>query len=310
MNSCLQNQETTTNSLLIETELDVRIITEFIALCVDGWVEGGKIRGNLLSYSIEESGDLCNLSLTATLEAHLIDDAAVELLNLTLGLHSLGAKIKIEDNRFLNIEKLREALAWMARNSQEKPKPDHVIHAQSHLTLEDLLQINCYLSEQTKPIAELERDADFNRAFPLVDLYNGSYGNIRHRSGHEIFMNWIENKVPGRHRLDAPNPGAEAYKQFDCQLTGKTYRRPKATIKESGPYRKSVQNRRKLAYMLGGVPDEHKARVYAWVVDVLNTVYYYHDTKGSEPLPELFSIDFADCRMTATHDVAFRLHTN
>jgi len=306
----LQNQEATNDRLLFTSELDIRIITEFAAICVDGWVCADIICGAVLKYRIERSGALYQVSMPAEIAPKLVDDASVELLNLTLALHSLGAGISLEGKLFPNHEKLNEALAWTARTPQEKPELDHAIHVQSHLTLGDLLEINHYLVDQTKPIAELERDAGFNKTFPLVDVYNGSYGNLRHRSGHEIFMEWIDNKFPGRHKVDAPNPGAEAHKQFNCQLIGKTYRRPKATVKESGPYRKSAQNRRKLAHMLGCVPDEHKVRVYAWVVDVLNAVDYYHDTRGSEPLPELFSIEFAGCKMTATQDLAFRLDTN
>lgn len=303
----MQHQEAIKDKLLIETELDIRIITEFIALCVDGWVEAGEIRGDVLNYRLEESGNLYNLLLQAEVGSKFEDDAAQELSNLIMGLHSLGASIRWEGDLFERHEDLREAQVWMARNSQDKPKLEHPIHAQSHLTLGDLSKINQYLIEQTEPITELERNADFRSTFPLVDLYNGSYGNIRHSSGHEINIKWINNRIAGSHKVDAPNPGAEAYKHFNCQRTGETYRRPKAAVNETGPYRKSAQNRRKLAYMLGSVPEGHKARVFAWVQDVLNSVDYYHETRGSIPLPELFSIDFAGCKMTATHDLVFRL---
>lgn len=102
----MQNQEATKDRLLITSELDIGIITEFAAICVDGWVCGDMICGDVLKYRIENSGSIYQVSLPAEIEPQLVADASVELLNLTLGLNSLGARVSLEGKLFHNHEKV------------------------------------------------------------------------------------------------------------------------------------------------------------------------------------------------------------
>lgn len=287
--------------------------TEFLALCVDGWVSGKFIIGSYMQYELDESGGNCKVSIASECTKIDSDEALLELSNLCLGLSCLTVQMRTEGMIFEH-EQLVKVLKWIRCRPPFSLDPDQSLSSQlclplaSHLTLRDLGEIYHYLDLLAQaPIADIERDENFNRVFPCVDIYNGCYGNIRHRSGHEIFVRWIDNRMIGRHKIDAAILCSELLREYECERDGKIFRRARSSAPKPGPYRKSQRNRGRLAYMLGSVPESHKSRVYAWVVDVFNAVDYYHDTRGGVEIPERFSIEFGQFKMTATHDLVFNL---
>lgn len=295
------------NQIIVRGEIAKGIIKELIGLCVGGWLEGDQIQGAVLSYSVDFS-EACQLKILTKKTGPLTKEAHEELMCLVFGLFAMGIEFSAE-GAFFDHDELREALVWIERQSQDQFEVSQTIHPNSHLTLVDLGTIHDLLTDQVETIEALEGDSGFAREFPLVDIYNGCYGNMRHKSGHEVFINWQENKFAKRHKIDAANPGFESCKRYRCERDGKRYRRPQKNVSKAGPYgyRKSVENRWKVAYMLGSIPAECKSRVYAWVVQVFNSVDFYHDTRGGAELPSIFSIEFGDYRMTATHDFVFRV---
>ena len=220
-------------------------------------MSGKFIIGNHMQYELDESGGNCKVSIASDCVKIDSDEALLELTNLCLGLSCLSVQMRTEGMIFEH-EQLVKVLKWIRCRPPFSLDYDQSLSSQlylpyeSHLTLRDLGEIYQYLDLLARtPIADIERDENFNRVFPCVDIYNGCYGNIRHRSVHEIFVRWIDNRTIGRHKIDAAKLSSELLREYECERDGKTFRRARSSASKPGPYRKSQRNRGRLAYMLG-----------------------------------------------------------
>ncbi|OPZ90293.1 MAG: hypothetical protein BWY75_00797 [bacterium ADurb.Bin425] len=296
------------NLLQINQNCPAPLAVELAALCVEGWVAGNKVRGEFFNYEMAPGKEQC-LVITERPQVKQGEAAFGELCSVIIGFFAQGIEVRPSGAIFqdLSIENL---LNWLSAETPRKLNPDLAVpyHKDSHLSLGDLIEINHWLSQKEQSIADLERMPQFTATFPLVDIYAGDYSNLRHRSGHEIFMVWQDNKFAEQHKIDAPTPADELQRKYACFRAGKVYRQKAGVnLDRLGPYRKSSENRQKYAYLLGGLPESEKRRIFRWLADTANDIDYYHDSRGGQVIPEIFEIAFEDKVLTANRDLILRL---
>ncbi|MBN8658828.1 MAG: hypothetical protein J0M35_00580 [Candidatus Obscuribacter phosphatis] len=294
------------NLLQINQNCPAPLAVELAALCVSGSVAGNKVRGEFFNYEMAPGKDQC-LVITERPQLKQGEAAFGELCSVIIGFFAQGMEVRPSGAIFQD-HSIETLLNWLSTETPRKLDLAVPYHKDSHLSLGDLIEINHWLSQKEQAIADLERMPQFTATFPFVDIYAGDYSNLRHRSGHEIFMVWQDNKFAEQHKIDAPAPADELQRKYACFQAGKVYRhKPGLRLDRLGPYRKSRENRQKYAYLLGGLPESEKRRIFRWLADTANDIDYYHDSRGGQVIPEIFEIAFEDKVLTATRDLILRL---
>lgn len=299
------------NHIQIRSNVPASLVLELTALCTDGWVTDRQVNGKFLEYELAPGAELCLMITEAqrSEKDRQIDEINKldEIVSVILGFFAQGIEVQASGAMFEH-SSIKNLGSWLAAEKPPKLDLECPYHKESHLSLNDLIELHHWLSKQEQPIAALERVPQFTETFPLVDIYAGDYSNLRHKSGHEIFMVWKDNKFAERHQIDAPAPSAELKRKYHCWQAGKVYRQKAAlNLDKIGPYQKSSDNRRKYAFLLGGLPEKAKPRIFRWLVDISNDLANYHDSRGGQELPELFEIAFDNKVLTATRDLVIRL---
>lgn len=288
------------NLLHVETDVPLGAVIEYFGLCFDSWIDGNAVVCENERYTFSENGGKLSVEIKFKKSVKLSCDGAISAAQKLM---SLGAQVDAE-GAWCKVPAVKEALCSTAKKTKQAPNMDLPIHSYCRLTLSDLNQIHDLLSVQKTPADRIRYDDGPRSIFPYLDLFAGDYGSMRHRSGNEIHMNWIGNQTPGRHKIDAPIPsGTDLLKSKTKNTSNDT----NGDSKPLGPYRKSDTNRWRIAYMLGGIPDADKPRVFDWVTNCFHDIDYFHDTRGGIALPDVFEIEFSTGKLTATHDFVFQL---
>lgn len=72
-------------------------------------------------------------------------------------------------------------------------------------------------------------------------------------------------------------------------------------------YRGLDESRWRISKLLGAVPQQHKARVFSWAAEAINSVDEFHNARGGVPLPEIFECRYDHARLVADRELRFEL---
>lgn len=297
------------NYLSVRSSIPKQAIIEFSALCVAGWVTSNEIQSVGFKYIFDTTDDEHKISFEKTSKKSFSEIIA-EPLALLLGLSMLDSKIECA-GEWSNEEQIQHAVSWAdTRKCSCKPlSMNQPVHQLTSLTLNDLMEIYD-LFEKLEGSSRMPYTSKlFAEIFPFSSLYDSTHGSLRHFRGNETYITFTENQAPITHKIDSPNPVDFHLDEWLYFLAGKKAPKTRNYFKIAPKgYFKTEVDRWKVSKMLGEVPEEHKARVYAWVDDSINTVNHFHDSRGADgPLPAMFEISFGDQTMTATQDLVFDL---
>lgn len=296
------------NLLSVRTSHSQPLIISFSALCVTGWVTSNQIK-SAFRYVFEKTKEGHLISIEKTSKKKF-SDIIDELLSLLLGL-SLLEDTKIEcSGEWSNEEQIQHAVSWA--NAQEcscNPlSMDQPLHQLTKLSLQDLADIH-ELFETLEGSSRMDcTSKEFASIFPFSNLYDSTHGSLRHSKGNETYIEFVENQAPITYKVDSPRPCEFHFDEWCCAFEGKPAPKLRKNTQKQKGYFKSEYDRWQTSKLLGDVPEEHKAQVFAWVENSINTVNYFHDTHGADgPLPDKFEIKIGDKTMTATPDLIFGL---
>lgn len=295
--------------LAITSHLPFAIIAEFVTWCMRCRLEKERAsqstkvkissrRQNCI-FELEQLGEETFVVTVSPAGAPVTGIADVQnVVRAALGMHRLGAHSRAEgqlSQAFPDQKFLDKACPEDRRISSL----DQEINAHSHLTLADLQEIHDLLIDQPGEVSDLFRDEKFLRVFPSIDYYQGMYGFPRHRSGNQIFIDWVDQKYVVSHGIDAPNPSDPLYEAF--------LKERGVESDEDDGFARYQWKRWKLAQTLGQVPDQFKSKVFDWVSQVTFDVEEFHSTRGGFPIPEKFEYFYCDSVIFADRELNFEI---
>lgn len=299
------------NKLIFQSTHSISAITEYVALCVTGWITANRIRSSGFEYLLDTTGDSHQFTIEK-ISKKTLSDLVDELILFLLGLSMLDSKIECI-GEWSSQKEIKHAIDWLkSKESFCKPLSDRdQIHHLTNLTLQDLQEIHELFENKERSTNECLYSAKFRELFPFSDLYDSNHGSLSHAGGNECYIDFADEKSPIKHKIDAPCPADFRFEECRSSFEGRKPPRFRKTTSPSKGYNRSANDRWKIAKMLGEIPVEYKPRVYSWVNSTIKTVDAYHDTRGSEgPLPERFEIAFGEQKLVATQELVFSFDKN
>lgn len=232
----------------------------------------------------------------------------IELVGLATGgkvldrkVSSIAASYTFDQNHGRNVQVKNTRERSAAEFKCEVESVQRVLRMQSkaieectNLAFEDLEQIWLALAGTKLPVKKLMQDSAFHAIFPYAELVDGTYEELRHKSGCAILLVTRQDGILISHRIDAPVSGRE--KVSDEHSYG---------VYDPNGYLGSDTSRWHISKLLGAVPEQHKSKVFAWAAEAIFTVKEYHNTRGGIRLPERFVYHCEGVHLEADRELRF-----